>query len=67
MQWRKLRDQDGTLLYNYVLYEGPKQDGIKNNILLDHAGIVTPGAENDAGRELILQYLDEFFIQYPIE
>ena len=58
--------KDGTL-YNYVLYEGPKQDGIKNNILLDHAGIVTPGAANDAGRELILQYLDEFFTQYPIE
>ena len=58
--------RDGTL-YNYVLYEGPKQDGIKNNILLDHAGIVTPGAANNAGRELILQYLDEFFAQYPIE
>jgi hypothetical protein len=35
--------------------------------MLDRAGIVTPGAANDAGRELILQYLDEFFIQYPIE
>jgi hypothetical protein len=35
--------------------------------MLDRAGIVTPGAANDAGRKLILQYLDEFFIQYPIE
>jgi len=58
--------RDGTL-YNYVLYEGPKQAGIKNNILLDHAGIVTPGEENDAGRELILQYLDEFFTQFPLD
>jgi pimeloyl-ACP methyl ester carboxylesterase len=58
--------RDGTL-YNYGLYEGPKQDGIKNNILLDHSGLVTPGEENDAGRELILQYLDEFFTQFPID
>ena len=58
--------RDGTL-YNYVLYEGPKQDGIKNNILLDHTAIVMPGEENDAGRLLILQYLDEFFTQFPLD
>lgn len=58
--------RDGTL-YNFALYEGPKQDSIKNNILLDHGGIVASGAENDAGKELILQYLDEFFVQFPLE
>jgi pimeloyl-ACP methyl ester carboxylesterase len=58
--------RDGTL-YNYVLYQGPKQDGIKNNILLDHTAIVMPGEENDAGRLLILQYLDEFFTQFPLD
>jgi pimeloyl-ACP methyl ester carboxylesterase len=57
--------RDGTL-YNYVLYEGQKQDGIKNNILLDHTGLVMPGEENDKGRELLLQYLDEFFTQFPV-
>jgi hypothetical protein len=58
--------RDGTL-YNFALYEGPKQDSIKNNILLDHGGIVASGAENDSGKELILQYLDEFFAQFPLE
>jgi hypothetical protein len=62
-----LRRERRRALIRQPLYEGSKQDGIKNNILLDRAGIVTPGAANDAGRELILQYLDEFFIQYPIE
>ena len=57
---------DGTL-YNYGLYEGPKQDGIRNNILLNHSGLVDPAEENDAGRELILQNLDEFFNQYPVD
>lgn len=57
--------RDGTL-YNYVLYEGSKQDSIKNNILLDHTAIVLPGEENDKGRALILQYLDEFFTQFPV-
>ena len=58
--------RDGTL-YNYALYEGLKQDGIRNNSLLDHSGLVTVGAENDAGRQLILQYLDEFFTQFPLD
>ncbi len=58
--------RDGTL-YNYGLYEGPKQDGIRNNILLDHSGLVTSGADNDAGRALILQYLDNFFAQFPLD
>ncbi len=54
-------------LYNYGLYEGPKQDGIRNNILLDPSGFVTSGADNDAGRALIRQYLDEFFAQFPLD
>ncbi len=58
--------RDGTL-YNYALYEGLKQDGVKNNSMLDHSGLVTAGAENDAGRQLILQYLDEFFTQFPVD
>ena len=57
--------RDGTL-YNYVLYEGPKQDGIKNNPLLDHTALAIPGEENDKGRELLLQYLDGFFTQFPV-
>jgi hypothetical protein len=58
--------RDGTL-YNYALYDGPKQDGIRNNVLLNHSGLVDFAEENDAGRELILQYLDEFFNQYLLE
>lgn len=58
--------RDGTY-YNYLLYEGPKEDEIKNNGLIDHAGLASPEPENDAGRELALQYLDEFFAQFPIE
>ncbi len=57
--------RDGTL-YNYALYEGPKQTGIKNNILLDHGGIVASGVENDAGKEEVLRYLDEFFTEFPV-
>lgn len=57
---------DGTY-YNYLLYEGPKQDGIKNNPLLDHSALGMPGSENDAGRQLVLQYLDEFFAEFPAE
>ncbi len=58
--------RDGTY-YNYLLYEGPKQDGIKNNPLLDHPSLGMPGPENDPGRELVLQYLDEFFAEFPTE
>ena len=58
--------RDGTL-YNYVLYEGLKQDGVKNNSMLDHSGLVATGEEHDAGRALILQYLDEFFTQFPVD
>ncbi|MCX5900522.1 MAG: alpha/beta fold hydrolase [Proteobacteria bacterium] len=58
--------QDGTL-YNYGLYEGPKQDSIKNNNLLAHNSMYSDDAENSAGRELILQYLDAFFQQFPVE
>ena len=58
--------QDGTL-YNYGLYEGPKQDSIKNNGLLDHNGMYSDSAENSAGRKMILQHLDDFFQQFPVE
>lgn len=58
--------RDGSL-YNYVLYTGPKQNGIKNNILLDHGGIVSSHFENEAGKELVLQYLDNFFAQFPLD
>ena len=57
--------QDGTL-YNYGLYEGPKEDAIKNNNLLAHSSMYSDDAENTAGRELILQYLDAFFEQFPV-
>ncbi|MBN2107030.1 MAG: hypothetical protein JW832_06350 [Deltaproteobacteria bacterium] len=58
--------QDGTL-YNYGLYEGPKQDSIRNNNLLAHSSMYEASAEYTAGRALILQYLDEFFDQFPVE
>jgi len=59
-------ERDGTY-YNYLLYEGPKQDGIKNNTLLDHNGIGTDDPEDDEGKELTLQYIDEFFDQFPLQ
>jgi pimeloyl-ACP methyl ester carboxylesterase len=58
--------QDGTQ-YNYGLYEGPKQDSIKNNNLLAHNSMYSDSSENSAGRALILQYLDAFFQQFPVE
>ena len=58
--------RDGTL-YNYLLYEGPKQDGIKNNMLLAHLGLYSSDNDNAAGKELALQYLDDFFIQFPLD
>jgi len=59
------RERNGTY-YNYLLYEGPKQSEIKNNILLDHQGIRTDDSENDKGKELTLQLIDEFFDQFPL-
>lgn len=56
--------RDGTF-YNYLLYEGPKQDEIKNNTLLDHGGIRTDDPENEEGKQLTLQLIDEFFAQFP--
>jgi pimeloyl-ACP methyl ester carboxylesterase len=58
--------QDGTL-YNYGLYEGPKQDSIRNNSLLAHSSMYEASAAYNAGRALILQYLDGFFEQFPVE
>jgi pimeloyl-ACP methyl ester carboxylesterase len=56
--------RDGTY-YNYNLYSGPKQDEIKNNNLLAHSG--APDSNNqEAGQELTLQYLDEFFAEFPL-
>ena len=42
--------RNGTF-YNYLLYEGPKQSDIKNNMLLDHSGIRTDNPENDEGKQ----------------
>jgi pimeloyl-ACP methyl ester carboxylesterase len=58
--------RDGTY-YNHLLYEGPKEEEIRNNGLIDHGGLASPEPENDAGRALALQYLDEFFAQFPVE
>ncbi len=58
--------QDGTL-YNYGLYEGLKEDSIKNNNLLAHNSMYSDDAKNTVGRELILQYLDAFFQQFPVQ
>jgi len=55
---------DGTY-YNYNLYTGPKQDEIKNNNLLAHSGAPDPNNQ-EAGQELTLQYLDEFFAEFPL-
>jgi pimeloyl-ACP methyl ester carboxylesterase len=57
--------RDGTY-YNYLLYEGPKQSEIKNNSLLDHSGIVIEDTENEEGKQLTLQLLDEFFAEFPL-
>ncbi len=56
--------RDGTY-YNYLLYEGPKQNEIKNNILVNHSGITKDDPENDKGKQLTVQLIDEFFARFP--
>ena len=47
--------------YNWALYEGPKEDGVKDNPFTDH------GFEGDAGRAEALRLLDNFFNAFPID
>jgi hypothetical protein len=47
--------------YNWALYEGPKEDGVKDNPFTAH------GFEGDAGRAEALRLLDNFFNAFPID
>jgi hypothetical protein len=47
--------------YNYHLYDGPKEEGIKNNPYLDHSG-----GDRELGQPEVIRLLDLFFESYPV-
>ena len=51
---------DKTLtFYNWAIYEGPKEEGVKDNPYTDH------GFGGEEGREESLRLLDDFFDNFP--
>lgn len=52
---------DKTLtFYNWAIYEGPKEEGVKDNPYTDH------GFGGEEGREEALRLLDDFFDNFPL-
>ena len=51
----------GGSFYHYTLYDGPKEDGIKNNPYLDHSG-----GNFELGRPEVIRLLDNFFQAFPV-
>jgi len=53
-------NRTGTF-YHYNLYNGPKEDGIKNNPYLSHSG-----GDMERGGPEVVRLLDTFFMTFPI-
>jgi pimeloyl-ACP methyl ester carboxylesterase len=53
-------DRTGTF-YHYHLYDGPKEDGIRNNPFLNHSG-----GNTEQGHPEAVQLLDVFFQSFPV-
>jgi pimeloyl-ACP methyl ester carboxylesterase len=51
----------GGTFYHYTLYNGPKEDEIKNNPYLSHGG-----GNFELGRPEVIRLLDNFFDTFPI-
>ena len=51
----------GGSFYHYTLYDGLKEDGIRNNPYLDHGG-----GNFELGRPEVIRLLDNFFETFPI-
>jgi pimeloyl-ACP methyl ester carboxylesterase len=51
----------GGTFYHFTLYNGPKEDGIRNNPYLDHSG-----GNLELGRPEVIRLLDNFFKVFPI-
>jgi pimeloyl-ACP methyl ester carboxylesterase len=51
----------GGTFYHYTLYNGPKEDGIKNNPYLDHSG-----GNLELGRPEVIRLVDNFFEAFPV-
>ncbi len=47
--------------YHYYLYDGPKEDGIRNNPYLNHSG-----GNTELGHPEALRLLDSFFETFPV-
>jgi pimeloyl-ACP methyl ester carboxylesterase len=52
----------GGSFYHYTLYDGPKEDGIRNNPYLDHSG-----GNLELGRPEVIRLLDNFFETFPVD
>ena len=53
-------NRTGTF-YHYNLYNGPKEDGIRNNPYLSHSG-----GDRELGRPEVIRLLDIFFETFPV-
>jgi pimeloyl-ACP methyl ester carboxylesterase len=53
-------ERTGTF-YNYHLYGGPKEDGIRNNPYLNHTG-----GNTELGHPEVIRLLDMFFETFPV-
>ena len=53
-------DRTGTF-YHYHLYDGPKEDGIRNNSFLTHSG-----GNTELGQPEAIRLLDIFFETFPV-
>lgn len=51
----------GGSFYHYTLYDGPKEEGIKNNPHLDHSD-----GNFELGRPEVIRLLDNFFESFPV-
>jgi pimeloyl-ACP methyl ester carboxylesterase len=51
----------GGSFYHYTLYDGPKEEGIKNNPYLDHSD-----GNFELGRPEVIRLLDNFFESFPV-
>jgi len=47
---------------HYLLYDGPKQDGIRDNPYLTHSG-----GDTEKGYPEVIRLLDEFFSEFPVD
>jgi hypothetical protein len=48
--------------YHYMLYNGPKEDGIRNNPYLTHSE-----GDFDTGYPEVIRLLDNFFVAFPLD